>query len=626
MIAEVEGGQVVSLKGDPNHPVTRGFLCFRTSRFPEKQLGPDRIRSPLRRRGADLVPCGWDEALELAAEQLLRIRSESGPEAILHYRSAGSMGMLMGLSDLLFEGFGPCATKVGDVCSGAGEAAQELDFGISESSALETLEHARHILLWGKNPKVSSVHLVPILQRARKSGCRVTLIDPVHHAGVGLADQVLAPRPGGDLELALGVGRLLVDRDALHPLAEERCAGLDGWRRLVCSRPAAEWAAQAGVELGALEGLSDQLAEGPTAILVGWGMQRRKRGGAIVRALDALSAVTGNLYLRGGGCSFYFGRRTGFHELHQGPGIAPRTVREPMLGTDILACQDPPIRALWVTAGNPVDMLPDSARMSEAMDKVEFKVVVDPFLTGTASRADLVLPCPTLLEDADLLGAYGHHWMAESHALVPPPEGILTEPAMWQQMADRLGVEGFPSGSIDALKELHLPGPPHSEVTLAELRESGRIRRPSAPDVLFGDGKVATPDGRARLLQEIEPPDQPAQGALWLFSNSTEKSQSSQWAGAGLGAHAWIRVHPDAAPPGVAEGELVEVRGPVGSLQAELRLDPNQRLDVAIIPKGGHFDRGHGANGLIPAQLTDLGLGAAYLDVQVTLHPPAGGL
>ena len=92
----------------------------------------------------------------------------------------------------------------------------------------------------------------------------------------------------------------------------------------------------------------------PTAILVGWGMQRRLHGGAIVRALDALSAISGNLSRPGGGCSFYYQRRAPFADL--ATGAAARHVREPMFGHDVLAAQDPPIRAIWVTAGNPVAM------------------------------------------------------------------------------------------------------------------------------------------------------------------------------------------------------------------------------------------------------------------------------
>jgi anaerobic selenocysteine-containing dehydrogenase len=129
------------------------------------------------------------------------------------------------------------------------------------------------------------------------------------------------------------------------------------------------------------------------------------------------------------------------------------------------------------------------------------------------------------------------------------------------------------------------------------------------------------------LLTEAPPPvvidagpHQPGDSApLWLFSNSTEKSQASIWSGKGLGDHVWVAVHPDAVP-GIHDGALVEVVSPTGTVVAQLRHDAEQRPDVAIMPKGGHFDRGHSANSLIAARPTDLGLGAAYLDCLVRIR------
>src|SRR3954469_21360797 len=128
------GERVIKLAGDPDHPVTRGFLCWRTNHFLNLQYGPERVTSPLL-RGSDgrLHPVTWEEALDFAARRLLEIRAESGPAAILHYRSGGSLGLLKAVTDAFFRAFGPVTVKRGDICSGAGEAAQESDFGECES-------------------------------------------------------------------------------------------------------------------------------------------------------------------------------------------------------------------------------------------------------------------------------------------------------------------------------------------------------------------------------------------------------------------------------------------------------------------------------------------------------------
>jgi anaerobic selenocysteine-containing dehydrogenase len=627
MLATVVDGKVVELRGDPAHPVTKGFLCFRTSRFPALQESAMRVQQPLVRQGGDLVPASWDEALVLIADKLLQVRTESGPAAIFHYRSGGSLGVLKHLADLFFEQFGPCATKVGDICSGAGEAAQLHDLGTSDSNDLFDLLNSRHIVLWGKNPTISSVHLVPVLKDAAARGAKLVLIDPVHHKAASLAEAVLRPAPGRDFELAMGIARALFDSGKVDPAAAEFCDHLPEFRALAERHTVAQWAELAGVSVAEVEALAARFADGPTAILVGWGMQRRQRGGAIVRALDALCAISGNLFRSGGGVSFYFKRRKAFRPF--GPVVnAPREVREPLLGQDLLAAENPKVRFMWVTAGNPVAMLPDAKNVAKALEAMEFLVVADCFLTDTAKRAHVVLPVPTLLEDSDLLGAYGHHWIAESRGVVPMPPGVRHEVHIFQDLARRLGLASYPQESIDQQKRHALAGVAGQGASLEFLRKHGAVRSPVADPLLFGSGRVLTENGKVQLLDampaevQVEVPvARPgASEPLWLFSNSTEKSQASVWSGNGLGEHSWVAVHPDVVP-GLAAGSIVRVESVIGSLDAELRHDPEQRKDIAIMPKGGHFDRGHSANALIPARATDLGLGAAYLDCFVRIVP-----
>ncbi|MBL8754902.1 MAG: molybdopterin-dependent oxidoreductase [Planctomycetes bacterium] len=626
VLATVDDGVVTQLKGDPEHPVTRGFLCFRTSRFPELAASSARLGQPLIRRGEQLEPATWDQALGLIAEKLTQIRSESGPAAILHYRSGGSLGILKHLTDLFFDQFGPCTAKVGDICSGAGEAAQLEDFGVSDSNDLFDLCNSRHIVLWGKNPKVSNVHLVPVLKEAQARGTRLYLVDPVEHKSRSLADHAVQLAPGRDFELAMAIARQLFDSGRTAPAAASYCDHLPEFRALVESRTVVAWAKAADVTMAQVQLLADAFADGPTAILVGWGMQRRQRGGAIVRALDALSAISGNLFPSGGGVSFYFRRRKAFRPF--GPTVQhPRVVREPVFAEDLLAARNPSIRCLWVTAGNPVAMLPDSANVAKAIDATEFVVVADCFLTDTARRADVVLPVPTMLEDSDVLGAYGHHWIGESRPVVPMPPGVRHEVAIFQDLARRVGLESFPQEPIDMLKRQALAEVAGQGASLESLRKHGAVRSPVADRLLFPAGRVFTANGRVQLLTQAPPEptiEVPAAAAkasapLWLFSNSTEKAQASQWA-TSLGERIGCTVHPDAVP-GLAHGAKVRIVSPLGSIAAELVLDPAQRKDVAVVPKGGHFDRAQSANALIAARATDLGLGAAYLDCLVRIVP-----
>ncbi len=629
----VEAGRAVALRGDPDDPVTRGFLCERTGRFLARQHDPGRFLRPQLRRDGRLVPVSWDEALDHAARRLLAIRDASGPAAIMHYRSGGSLGLLKHLADHLFESFGPVTIKHGDICSGGGEAAQLADFGQSESHDLFDLRHSRSIVLWGKNVHVSNVHLLPLLREARARGASIVSIDPVRTRASELADLVLQPRPGADFALALGVARALFDRGAVDPRAAERCDGLPAFRALAAGHTVERWAALADVAPAGLLALAERYAcGGPTATLVGWGLARRANGAATVRAIDALAAIGGHLGVPGGGVSYYFGRRTAFDtDFVRGAQVAPRTLSEPRLGAELLAARDPPVRALWVTAGNPVSMLPDSATVARALQATEFVVVVDTHPTDTTDLAHLVLPTLTLLEDDDLLGSYGHHWLRESRAALPAPDadhaldphapGPRHELHILQGLAERLGVGPALAGTIEEWKRRFTARLEAAGCGLERLR-AGSVRNPFAAQVLYADGRVPTPSGRVQLLGAAPPPP-PAVDARWpllLLACSTPRAQSSQWSVALPEGPADVHVHPESAA-GLPDGAHAALVSRIGRLAVRVRHEPSLRRDVARMEKGGMLRDGRCANLLVSAVETDLGAGAAYYDERVRLEP-----
>ena len=620
--------RVVRIQGDKDHPVTRGFLCYRTSHFLERQYHPERLTTPLYRRDGVLTPVSWDEALDIAASALVRIRSESGPAAILHYRSGGTLGLMKHLCDYFFERFGPTAMKTGDICSGAGDVAQMTDFGDEDSNDLFDLLNSRTIILWGKNPHVSNVHLLPVLKQARERGARLVLIDPVHHRGVDLCDLYVQPRPGGDIALAFGVARLLFERGVTDPAAASYCDHLDDFRAQAMSRSVADWAALADVRPDEIEAVASLYGQGPSAILVGWGMQRKAQGSATVRMLDALCAISGNLGVAGGGVSFYFKRRGAFDlSFIRGEQAAPRLVPEPRLGAVILEARDPEIRMVWVTAANPVVMLPESLTVKRALETRELTVVVDQFLTDTALAAHLVLPTTTMLEDDDLVGAYGHHWLGEVRPVAERPAGVKTDYEIMQELARRVGLgedADFALSAEDWKRRLLGKVAPRG-ASLETIRES-RVRNPLAPEVLFADRKFPTATGRVNLIHDVaidsSVPGPGQARPLFLMALSTDKAQASQWAESSdgtPGGHIAATVHPEAAP-GFGDGDLAVVESEIASMTVRLRFDARQRRDVLLVPKGGWLASGQCANALVPARLTDAGGGAVYYDTPVRLR------
>ena len=611
LVAHVENGRVVQLGGDPAHPVTNGFLCWRTNNFLPLQYSPDRLTTPLLRG----KPVSWDEALDFAASELSRIRAESGPAAIFHYRSGGNLGALKHLTDYFFEKFGPVTTKRGDICSGAGDAAQLLDFGEEDSHDVFDLLNSRNIILWGKNAVVSSPHTVPVLKEARAAKL---LIDPVWHKTANLCDGFVQPRPGGDFSLAMAVARLLFERGWTEPGFEKYCDNVAEFRSLAFAHGVSGWCEDADVSPEAAEDIARRLHEGPTAILVGWGMARRVNGGAIVRALDALGAISGNLGVPGGGVSYYFKRRKTFdHSFIGGIPAAPRTVLEPLFGPEVLAMKDPPIRAIWITAGNPVAMLPESGTVDRALRSREFVCVVDSWPTDTTRAATLVLPTTTLLESDDLLGAYGNHWVGVARPVVPPPTGVKSDLEILQELAPRLGLDGVLAGTAREWKERILRK--DAGFTVAQLESDGPQRSALSPKVLFADRKFATKTGRVNLITMAPARSQvSAEFPLYLMALSTEKSQNSQWSKGQPSGPPVVTVHPDSAA-GIADGGAGQLESAIGCLPIQVRHDPRQRRDVALLAKGGHLRENRNANLLARARATDIGGGGALYDEAVRL-------
>jgi anaerobic selenocysteine-containing dehydrogenase len=622
MVAIVEDGRVVKLEGDPDHPVTAGFLCYRTNRFLERQYDPSRITAPLARRNGDFEPISWEHALDRIAESMLRIRNESGGAGILHFRSGGSMGLVKHVSDYFFERFGPVAIKSGDICSGAGEAAQKMDFGDADSNDLFDLLHSRTIVVWGKNPYASHLHLLPLLRRAKEGGARLIQIDPIRHRGADLCDVYLQPRPGGDIALGLGVARLLFERGHTDPEAGSYCDHLEQFKAMAFSRDVDGWAELADVRPDEIETLAESYAEGPSSILVGWGMQRRERGAATIRVLDALGAISGNIGVRGGGVSFYWKRRGAFDtSFVRGLEVAPRSIPETLLGSGILEASDPEIRMVWVTAGNPVASLPESGTVKRALESRELTVVVESFMTDTARCADIILPTTTMLEDNDLLGAFGHHWIAEVRPVVPAPDGVKTDYEIVQALAPRVGLAGEFSDDVDSWKRKLLSKIEDRGASLEDLR-NGAVRNPLSSEIWFADRKFKTATGRIQLIREVDPrpATPPPERPLFLTAIATPKAQSSQWPASTQKGPATATVHPESAN-GFGDGDLVRVESDLGALTVKLKLDPRQRRDMVLMDKGGWLHAGRCANALVRARETDAGGCAVYYDTPVRLLP-----
>ncbi|MGH9901846.1 MAG: molybdopterin-dependent oxidoreductase, partial [Pyrinomonadaceae bacterium] len=520
MLVTVEGGRAVRVAGDPDHPFTRGTLCTKVANYEQRTHSPERIRTPLRRVGAKgegrFVPVSWDEALnEIVSRFRALADSHEGAETILPYSYAGTLGLVQAQSmDRRF--FHRLGASLLDrtICASAGAAGYRATVGATVGTDPERFGEARLILLWGTNTITSNVHLWPFVLEAKRRGARVVAIDPRRTRTADQCDEHVAPLPGTDAALALGMMHVifaegLEDRDYL----ERHTVGSLELRRRASEYHPARVAEICGIEPETVVRLARLYATTkPAAIRINYGMQRHAGGGMAVRTVSCLPAVVGAWRDAAGGVLL---STSGAFPLNYDalerpdlmPSRRPRTLNMSVLGDLLTKRDDPPVRALYVYNSNPAAGAPEQAKVLEGLRRDDlFLVVHELFLTDTCDYADIVLPATSQLEQFDLHKAYGHFYLVLNEPAIAPLHETKSNTDVFRLLAARMGFddECFRDSDEDIARQAISSGHPAlAGVTLEKLRERGwmRLNLPErfAP---FAEGNFPTPSGKCELYSE----------------------------------------------------------------------------------------------------------------------------
>jgi anaerobic selenocysteine-containing dehydrogenase len=635
IIAEVEGGRPLRLRGDADHPITAGFLCAKVAAgYLGRYNSPERLLYPLRRVGSRgggrWERIGWDEALDLVAEQVRRTCQRYGSLAILDYHRAGSHSVLKLLGRRFFNLLGGATTTCGSLCIGAVQAAQAADFGGRHPHDWQDLEHTRAVLVWGRDPAKSHIHLLPFLKRARAKGAALVLIEPFLTQTATHVDRHVRPRPGGDAYLAIGIAKHLFARDLVdRAYAARHVANLEAYRALLDGYTMEQASRLSGVPRGEIEEVAELYgARRPAAILLGYGVNNYRRGAQAYRLIDALAAITGNLGRPGGGVSH--GR--GLYDAKQfmvpdveghGLAAASRALPQPTIGQAILEAKDPPVKLIVVTGANPVAQSPNAPKVIQAFTSADCLVVVEQFMTDTAAIADVVLPTTTFLEEEDMIGSGGHRFLGIVQPVAPRRGEARTDLEIFQGLAERLGFGAALAGSPGEWMDRLLAPLGGLGITREALRAGAReLPLPAVP---YADGRFGTPSGRVELLAEFPPEDEVEGDGLRLLTTHTKRWLNSQAMPEDQAQTPAVAVHPDElAARGFPDGAEVMVRSRVGELRARAAADARVPRGCAMIPQGGWIARGHGVNLLTEDVMTDEAIMAAYYETRVRLEPALG--
>src|SRR5512135_2294489 len=519
MLVTVEDGRAIEIRGAPDHPTTAGVLCTKVARYLDRTYSPDRLRHPMRRIGRKgegrFARISWDEALDEIATRFRQIaESAEGPQAILPYSYAGTMGLLQGQSmDRRF--FHRLGASLLDrtICSSAGKAGWGAVVGASMGMDLEEYANSGLILIWGSNPVTSNLHFWTRAQEAKRRGAKLVAIDPWRSATADKCHEHVALLPGTDGALAFGIMHVLiaeglVDRDYV----DRHTIGFDA----LASR-AAEWtperaARSCGIAPEQVRRLAREYGTiQPAAIRLNYGMQRVHGGGNAVRAIACLPALVGAWRHPAGGALL---SSSGTYPVDtaalERPDLirgTPRTINMSTIGDALTRLDDPPVRAIYVYNSNPVAVAPESSRVVAGFSREDlFCVVHEIFRTDTADYADILLPATTQLEQTDVHSSYGHLYALANNPAIAPLAEALPNTEVFRRLAARMGFTEPCFGDSDddlARQAFRADDPRMRGIGWETLKTTGWHRldlpRPYAP---FAQGGFPTPSGKCEFWSE----------------------------------------------------------------------------------------------------------------------------
>ena len=643
LVTEVEDGRAVAFYGDSDHPLTRGWLCAKVRPYLDHVYHPERLLTPLRRAGpkgsGSWAPISWEEALAEISDRWKTIIARYGAEAILPYSYSGTLGLVqMGVSSTRFWNRLGASQLGRTICGAAAEFAVEQTLGARRSQSYPDVVHSKLVIVWGHNPVSTAPHFMPHLRQAQRQGATLVVIDPRRTRTARGADWHLAPRPGTDGALALGLAHIIV-REGLHDEEWLRAHAV-GWSALrarLADYPPARVAAICGLPEADIERLARLYATTqPALIKIADGLQRNRSGGQTVRAILTLPALTGQYGVRGGGLAY---STSGFIKW-DGEAVgkwsacppAGRTINMNRLGAALLGeAADPPIQSLYVFGANPAAVSPRSGRIIAGLQREDlFTVVHELFMTDTARYADIVLPATSQLEQVDLHKAYGHTVLSYNAQAIAPLGDCKSNWEVMGLLARGMGFdEPWLQQDVDGIIDEVLAAtaqrnPALAGISVAALRAAGgHLPLRFEPDVPFADGHFPTPSGKVELYIKrwealgLDPlpgyapdvddgdvegedaffadafsrDDFPEEAALNLLTPAAHHFVTSSLAAqSGLRAREgepFVEIHPDdAALRAIADGDAVVVANGRGWVRLRAVVTDGVRPGVVASPKG----------------------------------------
>jgi anaerobic selenocysteine-containing dehydrogenase len=644
---EVEDGKVRKVDGDPTHPITKGKICGRGRALETRTNSAKRLTVPLKKINGAFEEISWEKALEEISQNLINVKERYGSEAVLHSHDYANNGLLKNLDKRFFNAFGGVTELYGSICWGSGIEAQVWDFGASHSHAPEDILHSKNIVIWGRNVARTNMHLFSYLQEAKKKGATITVIDPIHNATAKLAHHYVSVKPGMDGLLAIAIMKELLEKDVYDKeFIEKYTHGFPDLCKLLDSLTMEEILDKTEVSRDIISLLASLYESGPTSTYLGLGMQRYQNGGNTIRLIDALVALSGNVGINGGGSHFgntQVGESFNIKELsRQDLKETNRKFSMMTQAKEMMEADEPPIKTVIVTCGNPLTQVPDTNSVHKAFSNVETMIVFEQFMTDTALLADYILPVTTVFEETDIyFSSMYHGYMNYSEKAVEPPGQAKPDLWIWTELSKRLGFFDLFNYTVDEFLEMGLSSLTEKGITLEKLKEKHHILLPIKA-VPWEDRRFKTPSGKyeftslkaseagysgllsASLPGEVkkEKGKESSRHPYTLLSIHPLRSNHSQHYHVLKGMDkATIDISPDIAlERELKNGDRIRVYNDRGVLEGEVKILKEAHPRTVNIDEGRWRTMGETVNVLTSSALSDNGLGSSLYDCVVNIE------
>ena len=520
MIYEVEAGRLVEVRGNKEHPMTRGGLCVKLKDYHDHHYNPDRVLYPLRRTGPkgsrQFVRITWDDAIAEITARWKDIIARYGSQAIMPYSYLGNEGLVQGLTagDAFFNKLGSTVNEK-TFCASGSSTAWLLTVGPTGGVDPESFVHSRYIVIWACNSISTNLHHWPFVLEAQKEGAKVVVIDSYRSRTAKQADWHIMPKPGTDGALAMGIIAEIVRQGLVNKewvekhtvgfpeLAVRAAEFTPDYVEQVTGVPA-EDVARFAREFATIQ---------PSVIRLGVALERHAGGGQTIRAVCAIPALTGSWRHVGGGLLQMplWEFPIDWARVSRPDFIRPgtRVVNNLQLGRALTGDMklDPPIMGLYIYNTNPVSQAPETNKIARGLSREDlFFVTAEHFVTDTAAYADIILPATMAGEHDDMMFSWGHFYLTINEKAIDPRGEAKSNAEIFRLLAAAFGFDDpqFKMGDMDLAEHyLKWDAPQMAGIDMEYFRRHGYFHLAvGTPDdrLPHANGNFPTPSGKVEFL------------------------------------------------------------------------------------------------------------------------------